>query len=48
MATLSIVSGVIGSRLAAPRTPSVPKSLRVVEAFKLILLSGDESYTRTA
>src|ERR1700729_799005 len=29
IATLSAVSGVIGSTLAGPRTPSVPKSLRV-------------------
>src|SRR5262249_14325276 len=35
-ATLSATSAVIGSRLAVPRMPSVPKSLRVME----------EDYTR--
>src|SRR5260370_12035067 len=30
MATFNAVSGVIGSRLAVPRIPSVPKSFRVI------------------
>ena len=34
MATLRTVSGVMGSRLAVPRMPSVPKSLRVVADLK--------------